>query len=398
MGILSNNMGVTGPAFVLLIFFILPAYISGKCCHTKVVAGVTYHLASTTDPVPNFCLGGCVYIKENDPKPGSNYCFKQGDELVSCRGGECSSSDGWIKQFFQEECSAKINTYLGVSVEEQPEGLEQICGEQEIVLEADVQLFDDDSCAGVVYQNITTKLSGKKAMADFFLKSESPNPWSVSVIKKGYKKDCVSIGVVKPFTENTVTVQMRRNEETRGIIPVTSIDFSFRINNELLPDVFVKGVQKNRTYFNQNCLYASWDIAPGQTNCDCRGMIRKGMKFHNTSLPNEDDQHGQGLVTGGLVSYAVGRIYPQFDFLYVDFKRRVANSNKVCESNLKVTVNSTFYKMNYTKNVPCFAAQNSPVQNISLASKEDLQKMFSEVDGALVWGGGDRFWMISCSF
>ena len=45
----------------------------------------TYNLVTTSDTLPDSCLGGCVYTKESDPVPGINYCFRAGQGEVSCR-------------------------------------------------------------------------------------------------------------------------------------------------------------------------------------------------------------------------------------------------------------------------------------------------------------------------
>ena len=41
---------------------------------------------STSDNLPDFCLGGCVYTKEGDPsQPVTNYCFQEGEGDTTCR-------------------------------------------------------------------------------------------------------------------------------------------------------------------------------------------------------------------------------------------------------------------------------------------------------------------------
>ena len=45
----------------------------------------TYSLVTRSDTLPDFCLGGCVYTKESDTVPGTNYCFQDGQGEVSCR-------------------------------------------------------------------------------------------------------------------------------------------------------------------------------------------------------------------------------------------------------------------------------------------------------------------------
>jgi hypothetical protein len=44
---------------------------------------------STSDNVPDFCLGGCVYTKEGDPSQSvTNYCFQQGIGDATCRSAK----------------------------------------------------------------------------------------------------------------------------------------------------------------------------------------------------------------------------------------------------------------------------------------------------------------------
>ena len=45
----------------------------------------TYLLVSNTEPVPDFCLGGCVYTKVDDSVPSTNYCFQDGEGNATCR-------------------------------------------------------------------------------------------------------------------------------------------------------------------------------------------------------------------------------------------------------------------------------------------------------------------------
>ena len=45
----------------------------------------TYILVSDSNSLPDFCLDGCVYTKDDDRLPGSNYCFKKGILNTTCR-------------------------------------------------------------------------------------------------------------------------------------------------------------------------------------------------------------------------------------------------------------------------------------------------------------------------
>jgi len=179
---------------------------------------------------------------------------------------------------------------------------EKECVEQPSLPEVDVQLFNDPTCNGELYQNSTTKPTENKATADFFMKSENPNPWSVRLSKEGYKEDCITVGVVRPFTENIRTVKILKNKENEGITPETTIDFSFSITNQLLPDVFVWGLEFKSLSKVEPCTYASWDTDPAQTTCTCKGMIGTGMNFITTTTPNTDNPHGQGLMKGVLLA------------------------------------------------------------------------------------------------
>jgi len=418
MGIHLKTMLWTRFLFSWILVLGLPAYISGQCCHTKIASGETYHLVSTTETVPTFCLDGCIYTKENDTKPDTNYCFKEGEGIVSCRGQDCSNSEAWIKQYFQEECSTKVNTYLGVNVEEQPIVYDYQCGPPPMIIDVAVLLFSNPTCEGDIIQNTTTRPSenGTYSTADFFLKSETPHPWSVWVIKEGYIPTCKPIPVIKPFADNIEKVQILRIDyNNKMIIPFAFISFSFTISNQLLPDVFVQGspMTCERSFLPApgtpqselgkcfpTCTYSSWDTDPGKTICPCRGMIGTGLKFNSTTLPNADHPNGKGIMQGNIVAYVESQ-FPKSYLLYADFKR-LSESTKVCESNLEITINFPVYQVTLTKKVPCFAAQNVPVTNTTgsnggeIPTANDLEAMFSEVEGVLVWGGVDRFWIIAC--
>merc|ERR1712013_888928 len=402
MGIIHMiTMLGTGLIFWCILVLGFPTSISGQCCHTKIASGETYHLVSTTEIAPSFCLDGCIYTKENDIKQGTHYCFQEGDEIVSCRGGDCSSAEGWIKQYFQEECSTKINTYLGVDVDEQPILHDYKCGTPPMILDVEVALFNNSACEGEKFQNTTTRPSenGTYSTADFFLKSETPRPWSVRVSKKGYIPTCKLIPVIKPFADNIEKVQILRidySNKMTMIIPIAFARFSFTVTNQLLPDVFAQGNPYSTLF--PTCTYSSWDTDLGKTICPCRGMIGTGLRFNSTTLPNADYPNGKAIMQGGLVLYDEKQ-YPKSYLLYADFKR-LNETTKVCESNLELTMNSPVLQITLTKKVPCFAPQNALVTNTTSSDEEeipttnDLEAMFSEVDGVLVWGGVDRFWMI----
>jgi len=415
-----------------IVSMIWPRLASGLCCQTKTASGVTYQLVSSTDPAPSFCLGGCIYSKENDPKPGTIYCFQEGDEIISCSGGDCQSTKGWIQQYFQDECSAKINTYLAVNVEEFPVFWDVKCGPPPMIVGADVLLFDNPICQGNKQLNSFTRPSetGTYSTADFFMKSESSQPWSVLVSKEGFQTTCKPIGVIKPFADNTRTIHILKEENiNKDITPLTFVNFTFNINNLLLPEVFVQGnpnptcepswkplpgkppLEDGKCF--PTCTYSSWDINPRKTKCLCKGAIGGGIKFDNISLPNKDDPNGKASMTGSLIIYQE-MITPKFYLAYADFKRRNLESIKLCESKLEVTVDSPVLQVKISKKVPCFSAQIPPATNDSASGPstvlpvtnstplsfndklDDLESMFSEVDGVLVWGGGDRYWLLAC--
>ena len=82
---------------------------------------------------------------------------------------------------------------------------------------------------------------------------------------------------------------------------------------------------------------------------------------------------------------------------------------RVCDSNLEVALTFLSLPIQLSMKVPCFAAQipivpTNPTGNPSPANitqspnipasgqdSSTLESMFSEVEGVLVWGGGDRF-------
>ena len=145
--------------------------------------------------------------------------------------------------------------------------------------------------------------------------------------------------------------------------------------------------------------------------------MNQGLKFNSTTLPNADHPNGKGIIQGNIVNYVESQ-FPKSYLLYADFKRyknnvfkfipstktlsyRLSESTKVCESNLEITINSPVYQANLTKKVPCFTAQYVPVTNTTgssggeMTTANDLEAMFSEVEGVLIWGGVDRLYIYS---
>ena len=166
----SNQSLLSSPLIMLplirraLLTFLLcqwPGYADSKCCQQKVilvlillilsylnilvhsnflqvVPGVsgkagTYNLVSNSEPAPDFCLGGCVYTKEDDP-PGNNYCFQEGEGTATCRyaryldlrlfrhllisGGGCGGGDveGWIEKYFEKQCSMQSKQMCSMKI------------------------------------------------------------------------------------------------------------------------------------------------------------------------------------------------------------------------------------------------------------------------------------------
>ena len=148
-----------------------------------------------------------------------------------------------------------------------------------MILDVEVALFNNSACEGEKFQNTTTRPSenGTYSTADFFLKSETPRPWSVRVSKEGYIPTCKLIPVIKPFADNIEKVQILRidySNKMTMIIPIAFARFSFTVTNQLLPDVFAQGNPYSTLF--PTCTYSSWDTDLGKTICPCRGMIGTG--------------------------------------------------------------------------------------------------------------------------
>jgi len=425
---------------------LLPGLATEQCCAKKEVSGETYRLASTSKPVPDFCLGGCIYTKENDPAAGTSYCFREGNGIATCRDGDCGNTEGWIKQYFEEECSMKINSFLGVNVFEQEVVHDQLCVPPLPIINATVLLFNNPMCEGKPIQEALTRPTENitYSTADFFVKTDNTSPWSVATIKEGFIPRCQYIGMLKPFADNTKEVSILAIENNNNIIPNWVVNFTFEFSNQLLPDVFLQGnpttcigmFQAEPDSFQAQmgkcfptCLYSAWEMDAKRVPCPCKGMIGGGINISDISLPNQQETNGKAKLAGSFFHYLdtlIPRewVMPKFSLTFAEFIRRNSDTVRVCESNLELASQYLFptgMPLQFSMKVPCFAAQippelitdppaptnltgnpvnatHSPNQTHIGKSRSTLESEFSDVEGVLVFGGGDRFWMAACEF
>lgn len=501
-----------------LLTFLLFSSVDSKCCNKKVVPGLsgkagTYILVSNSDSVPDFCLGGCVYTKEDDPLPGSNYCFKDGDMSTTCSGGGCGTGEGgiegWIEKYFKKECSAQINSVISVQAYKSY-GTSK-CGSSQsygALSNLSFTLFYNSSCDGIPSQTGVTNDYSNRFI--FLVRVQNSNPWSILVSKDGFKSKCKNIGIPIPFQNNYESIYIDEEQTESIFILYGSLNFTFDINNDLLSDVFVldnpqtcynytffpfrnsfgksklqNGEQKNKkteymdydffmknpeTMFRQGsgsgypgsgsnyqcyptCIHASWNTDPSKTPCQCKGTIGGGINFTDITLPNLQNTAGKASMEGSIYWYDDGNplsTTPRFYLAFAEFDRRNNTSIRVCESNLTLSLHSKFVPTILVKTVPCFDAQIPPTtpnptfptypypggsgfptfsplagtfppgsgssgasgagssaasdsgvwptsypQWLSTTNSEEL---FSEVDGVLIWGNGDRYWIFGCSY
>jgi len=233
----------------VIMFGQLASMVDSKCCEKKTVPGQsskagTYLLVSNTEPVPDFCLGGCVYTKVDDSVPGTNYCFQDGEGNATCSGGGCGGGggggiEGWIEKYFEKQCSMQINSVLEVFISKQ---YVQTCGYNDnsnSLSNVTVAVFDNPTCAG---EPVEERLFESTYPYPVFLaKVQKTEEWSVMASKTGYKSGCQTIGILVPFTKNYAYVMLEEDVEESETVPIASLDFTFDINNELLTDVFVQG-------------------------------------------------------------------------------------------------------------------------------------------------------------
>merc|ERR1712142_1135144 len=235
---------VVGKVGVLLLLLGSAGGQRDKCCQSKTVASGpkagTYHLVTTSDTLPDFCLGGCVYTKESDTVPGTNYCFQAGEGTVTCSsGGGCGGGDveGWIEKYFEKQCSQQINGVLQVNLYKRYMG--QQCsgyGYWSRVGNVTLELFDRPACEGKPVQEKFTKTDSER----FLIRVEHTDGWSVRASSEKYQTTCQDIGNMVPFTNNWASISLQEVVKEAKIERTASVDFSFDINNELLPDLFVQ--------------------------------------------------------------------------------------------------------------------------------------------------------------
>merc|ERR1712106_981810 len=160
MGLSKMRIWDGGLRVIFVIMFgQLASMVDSKCCEKKTVPGLsskagTYLLVSNTEPVPDFCPGGCVYTKVDDSVPGTNYCFQDGEGNATCSGGGCGGGggggiEGWIEKYFEKQCSMQINSVLRVGIYKR---YVETCGgynsNSNSLTNVTVAVFDNPTCAG----------------------------------------------------------------------------------------------------------------------------------------------------------------------------------------------------------------------------------------------------------
>jgi len=201
----------------------------------------TYNLVTTSDTLPELCLGGCVYTKESDPVPGTNYCFRAGQGEVSCSGGGCEGGgggdvEGWIEKYFEKKCSTQFNSVLNVGLSKGWQG--QQCGpnENNPISNITLKVFDNADCEGKPLQE---KLAQGYQSNNILIRIEDTNSWSVQATSEKFETVCQDIGNMIPFTSNYRSIRLIEKEEKVEMIRTASLDFSYNTTKNLVPAVFV---------------------------------------------------------------------------------------------------------------------------------------------------------------
>jgi len=271
----------------------------------------TYNLVTESDAVPEFCLGGCVYTKESDSVPGSNYCFQAGQGEVSCSGGGCGGGgggdvEGWIEKYFEKQCSTQFNSMLRVRWYKAWQRRQ--CGPRpyDPITNLTLQLFDNPTCEGKPLQ----KKLAKGYEEAFLIKVENTNSWSVRAAKEKYETVCQTIGPMMPFTSNYASIPLREVEEKAEIVRTASLNFSYDLSNDLQTSVFIQ----SNPY---SCTNSSFGKSSFKVKSSRSGKRKKNKKKKNKKNKNKKK---------GKMSTIPKKKMPSSDYEF--FKRNPARRNR----------------------------------------------------------------------
>jgi len=406
-----------------LILELISTTVEAGCCQTKEVKGQGgksgfYSLVKESDDVPEFCIGGCVYTKEDDEKEGVYYCFKTGDMDTTCSqsSGECSQVEGWIEKYFEKECKSSINTVLDVGVQKDllHECKSNACNIP--IVNTTVKLFKGRrDCIGepvMVRYSQDPVGTCKPSTAEFYLSINDQDSWSIAVEKEGFISRCVMLIKPKVFTTNAVEIEMDHVELMK--FPTLFLNVEFDATALLLPDLKVISTPmsncRNGTvepgseqWCNPSCGAVSWVVEEPDFNCDCRGLLGGGMNFTEMSYPDEDNEFGKASMKGRIFWYNEEEEPKDLNknkaFIVYGFFNQRDSTESVCQSNLTFNIN---YPENSTggimKSVPCIPPQtnDSPLNKPNNSTEDEYMAMFNTVGEYLVFGSGDRFWLAGC--
>jgi len=446
-------MKISCTSFVLVLGILLNKYlhVNAECCQNKEVKGEDakagmYSLVRDSDEVPDFCVDGCIYTKKDDEKPGTYYCFQSGGQMdTKCSMKEssgCSGIEGWVEKYFQKECKMPVNAILDVSADYD---LTYNC-----VLRLDecmVQLTNTSfnlfkgskKCSGEpMAQSISGKITERcgKSKSEFYLTITEMEDWSILVERQDFKTKCVPLTTrLKPMKTTAFNFKMKPLPFQK--VPVLILNFTFDANSMLLPDVKIMQTDliqcRNVTgitpgdlsWCSKTCSTAAYIKDEIDKDCDCKGILGVDLKFSELSYPNEKNKNGLAKMDGQIMWYYewTGQSWINLDantayLVYSRFLRR-NTYDQVCQSKLNITISPPQGSPDtIMKSVPCISPQipenklrvsnmnnsqdstnpqeSTPTMLEEEAFKEVLMEMFNEVDGSLVFGNGDMFWLAGC--
>jgi len=419
---------------ILLIFKILlnnNLLVNAECCQTKEVKGDNakagfYSLVGNSDDVPDFCVDGCIYTKKDDEKPGTYYCFKTGGQMESkCSisdGSSCSQIEGWIEKYFEKECKGPANAILEFHSLIDPKydcyGMFDYDGICFAALEnTTIKLFrGSQNCSGKPTFQIYTKEKPSfclNSTAKFYLSIAELTDWSVAYEREDViMSQCLPLEI--PILQTTKIMAMQKPLRFQKA-PILLLNFTFNSNPMLLPDVRVLVSNTDwtgRYKDDKSCTAATASYMTEETDfdCNCKGVLGGGLKFEELHYPNENNQVGFSKMSGQLFWYgekgwhnrvkqvATFTLRYKYYLVYGSFLRRNGN-DQVCKSNLNITLATPEDSADtIMKSVPCIPPQIPETNDITISPNQtdEIMGMFTEVNGSLVFGNGDMFWLSGC--
>jgi len=371
--------------------------VQGKCCESKVVEGDDekagfYMLAMTSETVPDFCLNGCVYKKQDDENPGSLYCFAEGTMSTTCSssGGmsndSCSDDKGWMVKLVKEMCKPPVNKVIIMEVFEATDRCEySYCPKP--VVGALVTLFKGKGCEGeIVFQNKSGEPLGDGCYwggaAPMFISIQEAALWSSLVEHQGYQSQCKEMGMLMPGEMNYEMIELEK-KTTEAEVSAT-LSMTWTATPSLYPDVVVQSTPYSCTNvsreFSQSyasiwcyptCTYVSWAPETVQ-DCECKGLQGTGLNF--TELSYTEAPFGMAEMTGNIVilqdesnAFKIFLIFAKFD------RKDTDTPEPVCESSLNMKLSaevSGFPFILWERNVPCI-----PPQDVCILPQESGSSM-----------------------